>query len=102
MMAAHWDALALSLGAGLVLGVVYYLSLWWTVQRLPRVRRPALWAVASLFVRLAIVLAGLYVIGDGHWQRLLAGLAGVIIMRTVFVRRLDPQRRREQTEDQAA
>lgn len=77
-------------GAGALLGLVYFLALWRTVQGLPTARQPALWTLGSLVLRLAVLLGGLYFIADGHWQRLAAALVGVVLVRTVLVRRLAP------------
>ena len=81
-------ALILALLGGIVLGLFYFLGLWETVRRLSRVRRPLFWILGSLILRLAIILTGLYLIGYGHWERLIAALIGILLIRTVLVRRI--------------
>ena len=76
--------------AGLVVGLGYFGGLWFTVRYLPRARRPELVSLASLLLRLALTLVAFYLIMGGRWERLLAALAGFLIMRTVLVRYLGP------------
>ena len=80
--------LIFAVGAGMVLGLVYFLSLWETVKRLTSTRWPVFWTLGSLVLRMAFLLTGLYLIGYGHWDRLLAALIGILLIRTVLVRRI--------------
>lgn len=82
--------LIFALLTGIVLGLIYFLGLWETVRRLPRVRRPVLWMLGNLILRLAFMLTGLYLVGYGHWDRLIAALIGILIIRTFLVRRIRP------------
>ena len=84
-------SLTLAFLAGLALGLVYFGGLWLTVQRLPTARRPGLLAALSLILRLGFVLGGFYLVMGGRWERLLACLAGFLLMRALLVRRLGPQ-----------
>lgn len=86
-----WIAIALSLAAGLGLGLVYFGGLWLTVRRVATTRRPALLFAGSFVLRTALVVAGMYLVMDGSWQRMLACLAGFIILRQVMVSRLRPE-----------
>lgn len=80
----HWAALLIPFLLGALLGTLYLAALWLTVRRLPRARRPALWLLASTALRLGLLLAGFwYILGDGHWQRLLAALAGFVMVRAL-------------------
>lgn len=71
---------------GLLLGAMFFGGLWWTVRKGVTSRRPALWFFGSLLLRTVITLAGLYVVSDGHWERLLAGLVGFTIARPIVTR----------------
>ena len=51
--------LLLAGGAGVLLGVLFFGGLWWTVQRGLVSRRPALWFVGSFLLRTSVVLAGI-------------------------------------------
>lgn len=72
--------------AGLLLGAVFFGGLWWTVRRGVASARPAVWFLVSLLLRLAIVLAGFYFVGQGDWRRLVACLVGFVIVR-IFIAR---------------
>jgi len=82
--------LALSLGAGIGLGICYFFGLWLTVRRLTTARRPVLMSLSSFFGRLAVVLLGFYFVMGGRWERLIACLVGFLAIRVVLVRRWGP------------
>ena len=73
--------IVLSLASGLVLGAFFFGGLWWTVSRLPTFERPALVVICSLLLRTGVTLGGFFVLSSGHWQRLLACLAGFALAR---------------------
>src|SRR6478609_5480623 len=52
--------LALPLGAGLLLGGIFFSGLWWTVRYGLFRRRPGLWFAFSLLLRMSIFLAAFY------------------------------------------
>ena len=79
----EWLTLALVLAAGLILGAFFFGGLWWTVRMGVASKRPVLWFLGSLLLRTAIVVAGFYLLGDGHWQRLLACLCGFVVARFI-------------------
>ncbi len=81
-------ALALALFGGALLGVFFFGGLWWTVQRGVTSERPALWFLGSLLVRTVLILAGFYLVSQGHWSRLVACLLGFLIARFLVVQRL--------------
>jgi len=74
----------LSLGAGVLLGGIFFGGLWWTVKKVLSSQRPGLWLSGSLLLRTAITLTGFYLIGNGHWERLLVCLIGFVLARTVI------------------
>lgn len=71
--------------AGVVLGTIFYGGLWWTVRRGLSARRPAVWFSCSLLLRLGVVATGFYLVGAGHWHRLLACLIGFILARILLL-----------------
>jgi F1F0 ATPase subunit 2 len=73
----------LAAAAGLMLGAIFFGGLWWTVRKGVASTRPALWFLGSLLLRMSIALAGLYLVGHGHWERLLICLLGFIVARFV-------------------
>ncbi|EIC20745.1 ATP synthase subunit I [Thiorhodovibrio frisius] len=72
--------------AGLALGAIFFGGLWWTLRKSLESPRPALWLLGSLLVRMGVLLFGLYLISDGHWEPLLAALLGVIGARALVLR----------------
>ncbi|MBK8740206.1 MAG: ATP synthase subunit I [Betaproteobacteria bacterium] len=66
---------------GTALGAMFFGGLWWTVRRAVSSPRPALWVFGSLLLRMSIALSGLHVVAGGHWERLLACLAGFFVAR---------------------
>ncbi|MBM4070176.1 MAG: ATP synthase subunit I [Planctomycetes bacterium] len=77
--------------AGLLLGLFYFGGLWLTIRWLPATRCPALLTLGSLVGRMAVTLAGFYAIMAGRWERLLACLAGFVLMRFVVLACLRPE-----------
>ena len=76
--------LALAFVAGLLLSLFYFGGLWWTVRRGVLSKHPALWFSGSMLLRTGIVLVGFYVVGRGHWERMVVCLLGFVMAR-VFV-----------------
>ncbi|HSI47635.1 MAG TPA: ATP synthase subunit I [Ideonella sp.] len=85
-----WPWLALAGLAGLVMGGCFFGSLWWTVQRTLSARRPALQHLAGWLLRMFLTPLGFYLVGAGHWQRLLAALVGFLVARFIAVRLTRP------------
>jgi len=71
--------------AGLLLGGIFFGGLGWTVRKGVASQRPALWFVGSFVLRTGVVVAGFYVVSDGHWQRLLACLFGFVVARLIVI-----------------
>jgi len=72
--------------AGVLLGVLFFGGLWWTVRKGLTSTRPVLWFLASSVLRTGMVLIGFYVASGGHWQRLIACLIGFVIARFAVTR----------------
>jgi F1F0 ATPase subunit 2 len=80
-------ALALAFFAGALLGVFFFGGLWWTVQKGVASDRAELWFLGSLLVRTTLILAGFYLVSQGHWSRLAICLVGFMIARLIVVKR---------------
>ena len=80
--------LVLAFVAGALLGGFFFGGLWWTVQKGIESERPALWFLGSLLLRTGAILAGFYIVSQGHWSRLVACLLGFLIARVIVVKRL--------------
>ncbi|SFN65837.1 ATP synthase subunit I [Nitrosospira briensis] len=82
-------ALLLALAAGMLLGVIFFGGLWWTVRSGMTARQPALWFIGSMILRTGIVTMGLYFLlslSGNSWKILLGGLFGFILARLLATR----------------
>lgn len=78
--------LALALLAGLLLGMIFFGGLWWTIRKGMASSVAALWFTGSLMLRTAIAVAGFYFVSHGEWQRLVACLLGFLLARMIMTR----------------
>jgi F1F0 ATPase subunit 2 len=78
--------LTLALLAGILLGAMFFLGLWWTVRKGIASPTPARWFIGSLLLRTGITLAGFHFVAAGGWKRLLACLLGFVIARVIVTR----------------
>ena len=79
---------------GMVLGAVFLAGLWFSVHGLRGARHPGLLMVTSFIARMLLVIGGFYMLSDGDWRRLVAALAGFILVRILTVRWLASGRQR--------
>lgn len=89
-MTPPWTAL-LAVTAGLLLGWLYFESLWLTTRRMMAARRPWLTWLASFALRMVLLLAGLGLMLAASWWHLTAAALGVVAARLAVVRRYRPQ-----------
>lgn len=75
---------------GVVGGFLFFGGLYLTVNKIGTVRYPALLMILSLFVRLAVLTAGLFLIADGGIKNLLSAMAGILIVRFLLIIKLGP------------
>lgn len=82
---------------GILLGILFFGGLWRTTSRLSSVRHPALWMLASMLLRFAIVLAGFLLLArHGGLVSLLIALASFVATRLVIVRKFESRQRKEE------
>lgn len=83
------EAIALAVTLGSALGGVYFSALWMTLLQLTETSHQAIMLVCSLLLRISLLLAGFYwILDSAHSERLLAALAGFIVVRTACTRRI--------------
>lgn len=78
-------SLVMALLAGMLLGAIFFGGLWWTVQKGLSSRRPELWFLGSLLLRISTAVAGFYFVSGDHWERLLVCLLGFVIVRRIVM-----------------
>jgi F1F0 ATPase subunit 2 len=69
--------------AGILLGVVFFGGLWWTVRRALASGHAALWFSISFLLRTAIVLMGIYLVSHGDWRLMVGCMVGFLLARTI-------------------
>lgn len=75
-----------ALFAGIILGVLFFVGLWYTVRiGLHSIKNTWIFIV-SLILRMAIVVIGFYYIGADSWQKMLTCLLGFLLARIVITR----------------
>jgi len=72
--------------AGLMLGVLFFGGLWFTVKKAVTSKLPALWMVGGFIIRAGITLVGFYYVSLGNWQWLLICLLGFVIARMLVLK----------------
>jgi F1F0 ATPase subunit 2 len=78
--------LLLAAAGGVLLGLIYFGGLRWTVHRGLAPNASALWFSLSFLLRSGACLAGFYLVGAGDAARMLACLGGFVIARAVVIR----------------
>jgi F1F0 ATPase subunit 2 len=78
-------SLVLAGGVGILLGAFFFVGLWWTIRKGVSSNNPALWFIGSSLLRVSVVLAGLFFVSSGHWDRLLVCLLGFVIARLIIM-----------------
>ena len=82
---------ALSSLAGVLIGLFFFGGLWWTVQAATRSRSPHRLLFLSWLARMAVLVVAIrLLIDDGHWERGVAAVVGILVARTVLLARLAP------------
>ena len=71
----------LAWAAGVVIGLVFFGGLWWTIEQGLTSPNPALWFLTSLLLRMSVALGGFYFVSGGRWERLVACLIGFVVAR---------------------
>ena len=79
--------------AGVGLGVFYFAGLWLTVRALPESKSPAALMISSFIGRTAAVLAGMYLLMDGSWERPALAVLGFVAGRKLVISRTGQERK---------
>lgn len=67
--------------AGVALGIFFYTGLHWTVRALLTTRHPILLTIGSFWMRTLIVVGGILLLTDRHWQYAMTCIAGFLAGR---------------------
>jgi F1F0 ATPase subunit 2 len=80
--------LIMALLAGVLLGMIFYGGLWWTVRRSVSCKSSNVWLIGSFPCRAIIAISGFYLVSRGDWRSLLVCLIGFLIARIGVTRLL--------------
>ncbi len=73
--------------AGLGLGFIFFVGLWYTVRRVATSKRPGLVLTASALVRIGVTVVGFYFLAvTAGWRGVVAGLVGFIAARVAVTK----------------
>jgi F1F0 ATPase subunit 2 len=76
---------------GIAAGAGFFIGLRWTLSRLATSDHPAFLATASFAVRSAFLVGALIAVSGGRPVRVVSGLVGILVARTVIVIRVRQQ-----------
>ena len=79
-------SLILTFLAGIGLGTFFFGGLWFTVQKGLQSKNASLIFMASLILRVAVVMLGFYYISIDDWRKILICLLGFMIARFIITR----------------
>jgi F1F0 ATPase subunit 2 len=79
-------SLVVALMAGILVGVIYFRALWWTVRKGVHALKPARLFIGSFIARTLFALLAFYFIGRDHPERLTLCLVGFVLGRFLTVR----------------
>ena len=86
MVTTELAARLLAFAAGGAVAALYFASLWWTVRRVARARRPLALVAGSFLVRAALAALAIVAVGSGDALRLMAAMAGFLAVRLALVK----------------
>ncbi len=86
MTTTETSYMVMAFAGGILLGVIFFAGLWFTVKKVTFSKTPALLILGSFILRMVITLIGFYFISMGDWKNLLGCLIGFIIARFVVIR----------------
>ena len=78
----------ISIICGLLLGLIYFGGLWFTVQRFVHHRWPPWAMVVSFIVRMGLVLVVFYGLLMQHWTYVVTALIAFVVTRQILINRL--------------
>jgi F1F0 ATPase subunit 2 len=70
---------------GAAMGVFYYGGLWFTVQRLSRVKNPTFWSSLSLLIRVSVMLGVCYLFLEFLQAAALVAFVGFLVARSLLM-----------------
>jgi F1F0 ATPase subunit 2 len=79
------------LPAGMVIGSFHFGGLWLTIHRLTGERSRGVMFAAGFVLRSFVTLTAVFMVSGGEWIGMTACLAGILIMRKIYIFNLQPK-----------
>jgi F1F0 ATPase subunit 2 len=70
---------------GIILGIVFFGGLYFTVRKLTEINNPSVLFVFSFIVRMAVLLWGLFYVSKGGYKGVLFTLLGILVIRYIMI-----------------
>lgn len=70
---------------GIFLGIIFFGGLYWSVNKLTKVKRPAFLMIISALVRMSILIGGIYFIAGDDIKKILSILGGVVLVKIIMI-----------------
>lgn len=70
---------------GILLGIIFFGGLYWSVRKLTTVKYPGLLMAVSVIGRMVILLAGIYLVAGSDFRRMIAVLLGVVAVKFFMI-----------------
>jgi F1F0 ATPase subunit 2 len=75
-----------ALAMGIACSALYFLGLWFTIHRIRLSRWPAGLMMSSFMIRAGLLIMAIYLIMDGHVERLIACMLAFVVVRNLSAR----------------
>jgi F1F0 ATPase subunit 2 len=82
----QWQPLLVILLAGVVLGLLFFGSLWLSTGKILHSRHPVAWMLGGFVVRMALAFSAFYWLTGAQWPGLLACLVGFMLARIAVIK----------------
>lgn len=82
-----WLMILIGIASGVLLSLIYFGGLWYTLKQMEHWRRPWILVTVSFLIRNALVLTAFYFLIIQHWSTLVAAFIAFLITRQVVIHR---------------
>lgn len=74
---------------GVILGIVFFGGLYWTIHKLTEVKQPGFLMIGSLIFRMALLLSVLYYVSRSGYKGILYALFGMLLVRIIMIFKIE-------------
>jgi len=74
---------------GVILGIIFFGGLYWTIQKLTEVKRPGLLMICSLIFRMAVLLSVLFYVSKSGYMGILYAMLGMFLVRVIMTFKIE-------------